>query len=166
MAAFIYGALQSGEAQYPERGFQMPKRATAVSSSVLARVSALSQHTPRLRVSRAPKILATALLCAAALGQPNLAFAGPHGGGGGSQGGGGLQGGNGFHGSEFHGGGFDASRFDGDHDRRFDHDRFRNGGYFGGFYAYPGWGYYCSDPAGYYPYVSQCDSGWQTVPAS
>ena len=26
--------------------------------------------------------------------------------------------------------------------------------------------YYCSDPAGYYPYVTQCTVGWQTVPAS
>jgi hypothetical protein len=55
-----------------------------------------------------------------------------------------------------------------------------------GFYGYPyDWGYspdygyygysqpyssqtwyYCSDPAGYYPYVTQCNTGWQTVPAS
>jgi hypothetical protein len=26
--------------------------------------------------------------------------------------------------------------------------------------------YYCTNPAGYYPYVSQCASGWQKVPAS
>ena len=26
--------------------------------------------------------------------------------------------------------------------------------------------YYCSDPAGYYPYVTQCKTGWQSVPAS
>jgi hypothetical protein len=26
-------------------------------------------------------------------------------------------------------------------------------------------GYYCSDPAGYYPYVTQCSASWQTVPA-
>jgi hypothetical protein len=26
--------------------------------------------------------------------------------------------------------------------------------------------YYCSDPAGYYPYVTQCKAGWQSVPAS
>jgi hypothetical protein len=26
--------------------------------------------------------------------------------------------------------------------------------------------YYCSNPAGYYPYVSQCNTGWQAVPAS
>jgi len=25
--------------------------------------------------------------------------------------------------------------------------------------------YYCSDPAGYYPYVTECNTGWQTVPA-
>jgi hypothetical protein len=26
--------------------------------------------------------------------------------------------------------------------------------------------YYCSDPAGYYPYVTQYNTGWQPVPAS
>ena len=26
--------------------------------------------------------------------------------------------------------------------------------------------YYCPDPAGYYPYVEQCYTSWQTVPAS
>jgi hypothetical protein len=26
--------------------------------------------------------------------------------------------------------------------------------------------YYCSDPSGYYPYVTQCSTGWQAVPAS
>jgi hypothetical protein len=25
--------------------------------------------------------------------------------------------------------------------------------------------YYCSSPAGYYPYVNQCSVSWQTVPA-
>ena len=25
--------------------------------------------------------------------------------------------------------------------------------------------YYCSDPAGYYPYITQCNTSWQTVPA-
>jgi hypothetical protein len=46
------------------------------------------------------------------------------------------------------------------------------------YYTYPWWGYdnsqpyasqtwyYCSNPSGYYPYVAQCDTGWQTVPAS
>lgn len=48
-----------------------------------------------------------------------------------------------------------------------------------GWYGYPDYGYngyaqpyagqtwyYCSNPAGYYPYVTQCNTGWQTVPAS
>ena len=26
--------------------------------------------------------------------------------------------------------------------------------------------YYCSDPAGYYPNVTQCNIGWQAAPAS
>jgi hypothetical protein len=26
--------------------------------------------------------------------------------------------------------------------------------------------WYCSDPAGYYPYVTQCNTGWQSAPAS
>ena len=41
---------------------------------------------------------------------------------------------------------------------------------------YPGYGYgsqpstgqtwyYCSDPGGYYPYVTRCNTGWQAVPA-
>lgn len=40
-------------------------------------------------------------------------------------------------------------------------------GYYGYSQPYAGqiW-YYCSDPAGYYPYVTQCNTGWQTVPAS
>ena len=32
-------------------------------------------------------------------------------------------------------------------------------------YASQTW-YYCSDPASYYPYVTQCNTGWQAVPAS
>ena len=146
----------------------MCKRATAVSLSGLPGSSALGQDKPRHRLSRAPGILATALLCATAFSQPNLAYAGPHGGGGGFQGGGG------FHSDGPHGGGFDADRFHGDHDGRFDGDRdgrfdpdrYHRGGFFGGFYAYPGWGYYCSNPVGYYPSVTQCYTGWQTVPTS
>jgi hypothetical protein len=57
--------------------------------------------------------------------------------------------------------------------------------FFGGAIGFPWWGYYpdygyydysqpnasqtwyyCSDPAGYYPYVTQCNTGWQAVPAS
>jgi len=121
--------------------------------------------------------IAAALLCAAALSQPNLAYAGPHGGGGGA----GFHGGGGFGG--FHGGGFHGDRF---HDDRFHNGRFHdNRFFFGGSFGYPWWGYYpdygyydysqpyssqtwyyCSDPAGYYPYVTQCNTGWQAVPAS
>ena len=32
-------------------------------------------------------------------------------------------------------------------------------------YASQTW-YYCSDPAGYYPYVTQCNTNWLPVPAS
>src|SRR5215469_4226240 len=122
----------------------------------------VSEHRARPRIGRALATVATAVLCAVALGQPNLAYAGPHGGGGG-----------GFHGDRFH-------------DGRFDHDRFRDRRFFfGGSFVYPWWGYYpdygyygysqpyssqtwyyCSDPAGYYPYVTQCNTGWQAVPAS
>lgn len=114
------------------------------------------------------RVLATsaALLCATALGQPNPAYAG------------GFHGGSGFHGGGFggfHGGGFRGREF----------GRFRGGVFFGlgypygyGWDYYPDYGYdygqpsasqiwyYCYDPAGYYPYVTQCNTGWQAVPAS
>ena len=120
-----------------------------------------------------------AVLCATALSQPNLAYAGPHGGGGGGFHGGGF---GGFHGrfAVMHEG--FGERHEGFRDRR---------GFFGGlgfgYYGYPyGWDYnypdygyydysqpyssqtwyYCWDPAGYYPYVTQCNTGWQAVPAS
>ena len=133
--------------------------------------------------------IAAALLCATALSQPNLAYAG-HGGGGGFHGGG-------FHGGGFggfHGGGFGGfhGRFAGMHNGFGErHEGFeRHGGFRGGLgfglYEYPyGWDYYpdysyygynqpyssqtwyyCWDPAGYYPYVTQCNTGWQAVPAS
>ena len=162
----------------------------------------LKEYGARPRIGRALAIAAV-LLCASALSQPNLAYAGPHGGGGGFHGGGvhagGFHGG-GFHGGGFHGGGFHAGgfgrfhgRFAGMHrgfDERHDGFRGRRDGFIGGlglgFYGYPyGWDYspdygyygysqpyssqtwyYCSDPAGYYPYVTQCNAGWQTVPAS
>ena len=41
--------------------------------------------------------------------------------------------------------------------------------YYGYDYSQPYTGqtwFYCSDPAGYYPYVTQCNTGWQAVPAS
>lgn len=98
--------------------------------------------------------------------------------------GGGFRGGGfgGFHGGS--GGGF-RGRFGGFH-RGF--GRFHGAGFFGaglaaGPYLY-GWGgdpsdgyddsepyassqywYYCQDPAGYYPYITQCGTAWQPVSA-
>ena len=145
-----------------------------------------SEPRARPRIGRALAIGA-ALLCATALSQPNLAYAGPHGGGGGF---GGFHGGGGYHGGGFHGGGlggFHGGGFrPGFHDGGFHGERFHgNTFFFGGSFASPWWGYYpdygyydysqpyssqtwyyCSNPAGYYPYVTQCNTGWQTVPAS
>ena len=149
----------------------------------------LSERRARPRIGRALAI-AAALLCATALSQPNLAHAGPHGGGGGF---GGFHGGGGYHGGGFHGGGLGGFHgggfhpgFGGFHDGRFHGERFHgNTFFFGGSFASPWWGYYpdygyydysqpyssqtwyyCSNPAGYYPYVTQCNTGWQSVPAS
>jgi hypothetical protein len=143
----------------------------------------LIKHRPRPRIERALAI-AAAVLWATALSQSNPAYAGGfHGGGGGFHGGGGGFHGGGFHGGGFHGGGFHGGGF---HDGRFHDGRFHNNRFFfGGSFGYPWWGYYpdygyydydqpytsqtwyyCSDPAGYYPYVTQCNVGWQTVPAS
>jgi hypothetical protein len=153
----------------------------------------VSEHRARPRIGRALATVAAALLCATALGQPNPAYAGPHGGGGGFHGGGGgFHGGGmgGFHDAGFGGfhGGFAGlhngfgERHEGFGER---HEGFRRGIGFG-FFQYPyGWDYspdysyygysqpyssqtwyYCWDPAGYYPYVTQCNTGWQAVPAS
>ena len=135
----------------------------------------LNEYRARPRMGRALAVAAV-LLCVSALSEPNLAYAGPHGGGGGSHSGGGE-----FHGGGFHAGGFAGfhGRFAGMH-RGFDerHDGFRGrrdgfgiglgfGYYPYGWDSYPDYNwYYCSDPAGYYPYVPQCNVGWQTVPAS
>jgi hypothetical protein len=147
----------------------------------------LSEPRARPSIGRAVAI-AAALLCVTAFSQPNLAHAQMHGGGGGFHGGGGGFHGGGFHGGGFggfHGGGFHRG-FDGFHDGRFHGERFHgNRFFFGGSFASPWWGYYpdygyydysqpyssqtwyyCSDPAGYYPYVTQCNTGWQAVPAS
>jgi hypothetical protein len=114
-----------------------------------------------------------------------------HGGGfhGGGFHGGGFQGGfhGGFAGRPHHGfGAFHAERF---HGREFHHHAIRRGvvlaPVFGGLslgaelgwpYAYPDAGYYgqgpytqywyCENPPGYYPSVTQCNTGWQTVPAN
>jgi hypothetical protein len=139
-----------------------------------------TDNRARLRITWTLAITA-ALLCATTLSQPNPAYAGAHGGGVGFHGGmGGFHGGGfaGFHSSGLHRDGFRDGRFDGDRfrDRRF---------FFGGSFAYPWWGYYpdygyydygqtyssqvwyyCSDPVGYYPYVTQCNTDWQEVPAS
>jgi hypothetical protein len=207
-------------------GFKSRVRQSQKRDRRLAQMESSMQqlNEPRAR-PRMAKVLATAaaLLCATALGQPNPAYAGPHGGGGGGGfhggGGGGFHGGGfggfhgggfggfhggfagmhgggfggfhggGFHEGGFHGGGFREGGFHGDrfHDGRFDRDRFRdNRFFFGGAFAYPyGWDYspdygyydysqpyasqtwyYCYDPAGYYPYVTQCNTGWQSVPAN
>jgi len=92
----------------------------------------------------------------------------------------------GFHGGGVggsHAGGLHGDRF---HDVRFHDGRFHDRGFFfGGSFAYPWrsyypdfgyydyiqpyssqtW-YYCCDPAGYYPYVTQFNTGWETAPAS
>jgi hypothetical protein len=116
-----------------------------------------------------------------------------HGGGMGGFHGGGM---GGFHGDGgFHAGGFGGfhGHFAGVHNgfgERHEGFRDRRGVFIGGlgfgYYGYPyGWDYspdysyygysqpyssqnwyYCSDPAGYYPYVTQCNTGWQVVPAS
>ena len=93
----------------------------------------------------------------------------------------------GFHGGGFHTGGFQPHGF---HGGEFHHHGFRRGlvvvPAFGGAwwgaglgwpdYSYPdesyyGYGpytqyWYCDNPEGYYPYVQQCNTGWQTVPAN
>jgi len=115
-----------------------------------------------------------------------------HGGGGGGFHGAGV---GGFHGAGFGGfhGGFAGmhngfgERHEGFRDRREDFRERRFGVGLGfGYFGYPyGWDYspdysyygysqpyssqtwyYCWDPAGYYPYVTQCNTGWQAVPAS
>jgi hypothetical protein len=149
----------------------------------------LNEPRARPRMGRALTI-AAALLCAMALSQPDPAYAG-RGEGGGLHGGGGFQGGRvrgggfhvggGFHGDRFHDGGFGDRFRHGRFDDRFHDNRF----FFGGWFAYSGWAYYayygyysdsqpyssqtwyyCANPSGYYPYVTQCNTGWQTVPAS
>jgi hypothetical protein len=109
-----------------------------------------------------------------------------HGGGFGGFHGGGFHGG-GFRGREVRGGGFHGGGFrpafgefhrGGFHDGRFHGSRFFGGVGWGGYYPYgssyydyydnaqPSYSqtwYYCADPAGYYPYVTQCYTGWQAV---
>jgi hypothetical protein len=158
------------------RRVQKPRPVIANRKALLVQMEWSMQQSsePRAR-PRTGRVLAiaAALLCATALSQPNLAYAGPHGGGGGG----------GFHGGGF--GGFHG-HFAGMHNGFGErHGGFRGGVGFG-FFGYPyGWDYspdysyygysqpyssqtwyYCSDPTGYYPYVTQCNTGWQAVPAS
>lgn len=72
--------------------------------------------------------------------------------------GGGFHGGmSGFHGGGFHAGGLAIGGL---------HGAAGRGDY--GDYSLPSatpyW--YCSDPPGYYPYLTQCDTAWQTAPGS
>jgi len=155
-----------------------------------------SKKGARPRVRRALVSLAAGLLGASLLCQPNFAYArgggGGHGGGGFHAGGfhsGGFHGGGfhagGSHSGGFHGGGFHAG---GSHGRFASvHNGFGDGhgghwyhGWRNGRYGWWLWGpglawtlypyasqsWYCSDPAGYYPYVTQCSTGWQSAPAS
>jgi hypothetical protein len=150
----------------------------------------------RIGKALAALLLATAPLQSGAARAGSHGGGGVHGGGGFHGGGfhggaGGFHGGSagvprgGFGG--FHGGGFHAHGF---HGGEFHHHGFRRGlvvvPAFGGawwgaglgwpYYSYPdesyyGYGpysqnWYCDNPAGYYPYVQQCNSGWQMVPAN
>jgi hypothetical protein len=126
----------------------------------------------RPRMGRALECVAAALLFAVALSHSDLAHA-AHGGGGFH---GGFQGRTGFagvhrgFGSGFHvrrhlgygllGGGLEEGLLPdyGDYDYDYDYDYDQP-------YAFQ-YRYYCSDPAGYYPQVMQCNTAWQTVPAS
>src|SRR6516164_6340054 len=145
------------------------------------------ENRARPRSGRALIIVAASLLCAVML-QPNLAYAAPHGGGGFRDGGlGGFRGG-GFHGT-FAGLHHRLGHPSGGHwDHAWHNGRY--GWWWGGeglgwtYYEDPWWGYpdygnygynqpyasqswyYCSDPAGYYPFVTRCNTNWQTVPAS
>jgi hypothetical protein len=148
---------------------------------------AAERPSPSRRLGRA----VAAVLFSVVLGASGAALA--HGGGGGGHGGGGFHGGGfhggGFHGGGFHGGGLHAGRFHGGFHRGFYpgvgvglglgvgyglgypwgwDDYPSDYGYYGYGGSYAGaqnW-YYCSNPAGYYPYVSQCYGAWQVVPAS
>jgi hypothetical protein len=138
----------------------------------------ISERRSRSRIGKVLGTAAAAVLCLAVLSQPNPALAEPHGGGGGFHdgSGGGFHGRGGF--SGFHGGfhpGFGAFHQGGFHDGRFHGGRFFGGVGFGGYYPYddgyygyaePSYSqtwYYCANPAGYYPYVTQCYTAWQAV---
>jgi hypothetical protein len=127
-----------------------------------------------------------AFACVLAVSSPRFAVeAAPHAGGHG----GGFHGGfGGFHGGGL--GGFHGAHF-GDHHGGFWHGHRHGGWWWGGVlglaalphfydpyfydYDYPDYAaydyvasqywYYCPYPAGFYPYVQQCSTAWQLVPA-
>jgi hypothetical protein len=139
----------------------------------------LNGNRARPATKRAVESIAAAVLCVAVAGAPNLAYA--HGGG---------HGGGGFHGGAVHAGGFHGGGFHhvshravtNVHNRTVAnvHNGFGDGrgghwyhGWHNGRYGWwlwgPGlaWTYYnnqpyCSNPAGYYPYVTQCYTGWSS----
>src|SRR5712691_3381475 len=115
-------------------------------------------------------IAVAALAGVLALSQPIPAEA-AHGGGGGGGLGGGF--GGGFHGGGF-GGGFDGWSGGGlgwgatDYDYGNDYGSPDYGAYPSNGYSQPyasQYWYYCQNPSGYYPYVQQCTTNWQPVPA-
>lgn len=143
----------------------------------------------------AAAILFSAALGATAPAIADAHGGGFHGGGfhGGGFHGGGFHGGfhaGGFH-HGFHAGGFHAGRFHHGFHGRFFHRGFGfvpgiglgfafgaaypwDWGYYPPAYGYYGYAqpyagqvwYYCANPPGYYPYVTQCYAPWQVVPAS
>jgi hypothetical protein len=144
----------------------------------------LPKNSAWTRIGRALRSTAVAVLCVAALSQPNFAYAHGGGHGGGGHGGGGFHGGA-VHAGGFHGGGLHhvshravtnvhnrtvANVHNGFGDGRGGHwyHGWHNGRY--GWWLWgPGlaWTYYnnqpyCSNPAGYYPYVTQCYTGWSS----
>src|SRR6266550_101960 len=135
-----------------------------------------------MRKSRMQKLAIACIAAFAVLGGIGATNAQMHGGGGGFHGGGEFHGGGGFHGGgRFHGGGgFHGGGFHGH-----SHGSFFIGaplifglGYYPYGYSDPyGYSYpyepqdsglnywYCRNPAGYYPDVQTCPSGWlQVVP--
>jgi hypothetical protein len=133
----------------------------------------LVRRQVRLSIKGMLGLAAAALVFVAVLCQSGLANASPHGGGG-------------IHGGGFHGGHFGAFHGHGFHGHGF-------GGFHGGGFGILGWPYYpyaygwdyypeynydpdqysasrtwyyCYDPAGYYPYVTQCNTGWHAVTAN
>jgi len=125
-----------------------------------------------MRTSPMQKLAVACIAAFALLGGIGAANAEMHGGGGGFHGGSGSHDGGGFHGGgRFHDGGFHGRAFHGhSHVRAFIGAPIIFGpGYYSYDYAYP-YGdvepqvyWYCPNPAGYYPDVQTCPSGWTQV---